>query len=175
MIDQLLAELRKMRSTRTNLGLLAGMVALILLTVLVNGLAAGHRPPHPRQPARAAVGRHLRRPVRLADRRDGDHERVPARHDPTDLRCHTAPRPRDRGEGDREPADGDRVRGTRDRAFVRDRLCDPRRQRSATSRSTRTMCLLLVLGSLGDDRAVGGARGRASAPWSRTRCSRWSA
>ena len=30
-------ELRKMRSTRTNLGLLAGMVGLILLTVLLNG------------------------------------------------------------------------------------------------------------------------------------------
>ena len=38
MTDQLLSELRKMRSTRTNLGLLAGMVALILLTVLLNGL-----------------------------------------------------------------------------------------------------------------------------------------
>lgn len=38
MTDQLLAELRKMRSTRTNLGLLAGMVVLILLTVLLNGL-----------------------------------------------------------------------------------------------------------------------------------------
>jgi ABC-2 type transport system permease protein len=37
MTDQLLSELRKMRSTRTNLGLLAGMIALILLTVLLNG------------------------------------------------------------------------------------------------------------------------------------------
>ena len=37
MIDQLLSELRKMRSTRTNLGLLAGMVSLTLLTVLING------------------------------------------------------------------------------------------------------------------------------------------
>lgn len=37
MTDQLLSELRKMRSTRTNLGLLAGMVALILLSVLING------------------------------------------------------------------------------------------------------------------------------------------
>jgi ABC-2 type transport system permease protein len=36
--DQLLAELRKMRSTRTNLGLLAGMVALILLTVVLTGI-----------------------------------------------------------------------------------------------------------------------------------------
>jgi ABC-2 type transport system permease protein len=36
-IDQLLSELRKMRSTRTNLGLLAGMVSLTLLTVLING------------------------------------------------------------------------------------------------------------------------------------------
>ena len=37
MIDQLLSELRKMRSTRTDLGLLAGMVALTLLMVLING------------------------------------------------------------------------------------------------------------------------------------------
>jgi ABC-2 type transport system permease protein len=37
MTDQLLSELRKMRSTRTNLGLLAGMVALILLTVILTG------------------------------------------------------------------------------------------------------------------------------------------
>ena len=41
MTDQLLAELRKMRSTRTNLGLLAGMVALILLSVLLGGLTTG--------------------------------------------------------------------------------------------------------------------------------------
>jgi ABC-type transport system involved in multi-copper enzyme maturation permease subunit len=37
MTDQFLSELRKMRSTRTNLGLLAGMVLLTLLTVLING------------------------------------------------------------------------------------------------------------------------------------------
>jgi ABC-2 type transport system permease protein len=37
MTDQLLAELRKMRSTRTNLGLLAGMIGLTLLSVLING------------------------------------------------------------------------------------------------------------------------------------------
>jgi ABC-2 type transport system permease protein len=52
MTDQLLAELRKMRSTRTNLGLLAGMVALILLTVLLGGFVpkaadlAGHDDQH---------------------------------------------------------------------------------------------------------------------------------
>jgi ABC-2 type transport system permease protein len=37
MTDQLLSELRKMRSTRTNLGLLAGMVGLILLSVILTG------------------------------------------------------------------------------------------------------------------------------------------
>ena len=37
MTDQLLSELRKMRSTRTNLGLLAGMIALILLSVILTG------------------------------------------------------------------------------------------------------------------------------------------
>ena len=41
MTGQLLAELRKMRSTRTNLGLLIGMVLLLLLTVLLNGLIPG--------------------------------------------------------------------------------------------------------------------------------------
>jgi ABC-2 type transport system permease protein len=52
MTDQLLAELRKMRSTRTNLGLLAGMVALILLTVVLTGFItkaselAGHDNQH---------------------------------------------------------------------------------------------------------------------------------
>jgi ABC-2 type transport system permease protein len=52
MTDQLLSELRKMRSTRTNLGLLAGMVALILLTVLLGGFVpktaelAGHDDQH---------------------------------------------------------------------------------------------------------------------------------
>ena len=38
MTDQLLSELRKMRSTRTNLGLLAGMIALILIFLLAVGL-----------------------------------------------------------------------------------------------------------------------------------------
>lgn len=38
MTDQLLSELRKMRFTRTNLGLLAGMIALILVFLLAVGL-----------------------------------------------------------------------------------------------------------------------------------------
>ena len=38
MTDQLLSELRKMRSTRTNLGLLAAMIGLIVLVVLLSGL-----------------------------------------------------------------------------------------------------------------------------------------
>jgi ABC-2 type transport system permease protein len=41
MTDQLLSELRKMRSTRTNLGLLAGMIGLTLLSVLINGFVFG--------------------------------------------------------------------------------------------------------------------------------------
>jgi ABC-2 type transport system permease protein len=52
MTDQVLAELRKMRSTRTNVGLLSGMVGLILLTVLLTGFVtkspelAGHDNQH---------------------------------------------------------------------------------------------------------------------------------
>lgn len=38
MTDQLLSEFRKMRSTRTNLGLLVGMIGLILLFLLTIGL-----------------------------------------------------------------------------------------------------------------------------------------
>ena len=90
MIDVLLSELRKMRSTRTNLGLLAAMLGLILLTVLVNGLVLGEAgPPAARLPAHAALGRDLRRAVRRADRRDGGDERVSPRDDPADLRRHT--------------------------------------------------------------------------------------
>ena len=53
MTDQLLAELRKMRSTRTNLGLLAGMIALILLTlavlsIVVPAVRNARRPPDKR-------------------------------------------------------------------------------------------------------------------------------
>jgi len=40
MTDQLLSELRKMRSTRTNLGLLAGMIAITILSVLLVVLSA---------------------------------------------------------------------------------------------------------------------------------------
>ena len=52
MTDQLLSEFRKMRSTRTNLGLLVGMIALILLILLTIGLTgtssdlAGHDHQH---------------------------------------------------------------------------------------------------------------------------------
>lgn len=58
MIDQLLSELRKMRSTRTNLGLLAGMIALILLTVLLNGFipSANQLAEHDNQHALLSAG-----------------------------------------------------------------------------------------------------------------------
>ena len=58
MIDQLLAELRKMRSTRTNFGLLAGMVGLTLLTVLINGfvLTAAELQRHDDQHALLSAG-----------------------------------------------------------------------------------------------------------------------
>ena len=162
MTDQLLSELRKMRSTRTNLGLLAGMIALILLTVLLNGfIPKPHELADSRQPARAALGRHLGGALRRADRRDGDHERVPARHDPPDVRRHAAPEPRDRGEGRREPADGRPLRPRGDRALVRHRLRDPRASRDIpTSRSTRATSLWLVLGTPAMTAAVGGARRR---------------
>jgi ABC-type transport system involved in multi-copper enzyme maturation permease subunit len=58
MIDQLLAELRKMRSTRTNFRLLAGMVGLTLLTALINGfvLTAAELQRHDDQHALLSAG-----------------------------------------------------------------------------------------------------------------------
>jgi ABC-2 type transport system permease protein len=41
MTAQLRSELRKMRTTRTNLGLLLGLIAIILLAVLADGLTSG--------------------------------------------------------------------------------------------------------------------------------------
>jgi ABC-2 type transport system permease protein len=55
MTAQVLAELRKMRSTRTNFGLLAGMVALILLTVLLNGLLPSDIDLYPRDTQHALL------------------------------------------------------------------------------------------------------------------------
>jgi ABC-2 type transport system permease protein len=58
MTDQLLSELRKMRSTRTNLGLLAGMIGLTLLTVLINGfvLSAAELQTHDNQHTLLSAG-----------------------------------------------------------------------------------------------------------------------
>ena len=58
MTDQLLSELRKMRSTRTNLGLLAGMIGLTLLTVLINGfvLSANELQTHDNQHTLLSAG-----------------------------------------------------------------------------------------------------------------------
>ena len=149
MTDQLLSELRKMRSTRTNLGLLAGMVGLILLTVLLNGfIPKAHELADTRQPARAALGRHLGGAVRRADRRDGDHKRVPPRHDPPDVRRHAAPEPRDQQR--RCIASllmGVALRAGGDRAFVRRRLRDPRRSATSRSNSRTGHVLWLVLGT----------------------------
>jgi ABC-2 type transport system permease protein len=58
MTDQLLSELRKMRSTRTNLGLLGGMIGLTLLTVLINGfvLSANELQTHDNQHTLLSAG-----------------------------------------------------------------------------------------------------------------------
>ena len=58
MTDQLLSELRKMRSTRTNLGLLAGMIGLTLLAVLINGfvLSANELQTHDNQHTLLSAG-----------------------------------------------------------------------------------------------------------------------
>ena len=95
MTRQLRSELVKLRSTRTNLGLLGGMIGLVLLIVIVTGLAVTPaelvKEEHQRAMFGLGSGGRLRR---RADRRHVDQERVPARHDPADLHLHTQAGPR---------------------------------------------------------------------------------
>ena len=160
MTDQLLAELRKMRSTRTNLGLLARDGR----THPADRAAQRFHPEaararDTRQPARAPLGRHLGGALRRADRRDGDHERVPPRHHPPDVRRHAAPDPRHHREGHREPADGRPLRARRDRALLRRRLRDPLGPRHP-ARARDEPRPLARTRHAGDDGGVGRARRR---------------
>ena len=64
MIAQIRAELLKIRTTRTTIGLILGMVALILLFTLLTGLLTQSAEPHEqRGSARAAERRQPRRRV----------------------------------------------------------------------------------------------------------------
>ena len=85
MIAQIRAELLKIRSTRTTVGLLLGMVALILLFALLTGLLS--HPTRAREqgePASTAEHRRPRRHVLGACGRAACDQRVPLRHDPPD-------------------------------------------------------------------------------------------
>ena len=89
MIPQIKAELLKLRSTRTTIGIVLGMIAIVLLFSLLSGLLTHASDlTHRRGSARTAERRQPRRSL-LGTRRDhADHERVPARHDPPDLPVH---------------------------------------------------------------------------------------
>ena len=141
MTDQLLAELRKMRSTRTNLGLLGGMVALILLTVLLNGfIPKPHElATHDNQYVLLSAGTSAALFAALigvmAITSEFRHGTIRPTFVVTPHRTRV-----DRRQGDREPADGRPLRARRDRALLRRRLCDPLRCATSRSSSGRATC-----------------------------------
>ena len=90
MIAQTQAELLKIRSTRTTIGIVLGMIALILLFSLLSGLLT--KPPHltsTRISAGCERGQHCRG-ILGAGRDHARDERVSLRHDPPDLPLHPA-------------------------------------------------------------------------------------
>ena len=89
MIAQTKAELLKIRSTRTTLGLIAGMLALLLLLVLLTGLlSTAGRPGGQGDPAQPARFGRCRRDLRGAGRPAGRDRGIPPRHDPAHLSLH---------------------------------------------------------------------------------------
>ena len=82
--------------------------------------------------------------LRLAHRRRGDHERVPARDHPLHVPRHAAPQPCDRGQGRREPSHGDRLRARRDQHLVRRRVRDSHGSRIDCALDTGHVVLLVV-------------------------------
>ena len=91
MIAQIKAELLKIRSTRTTIGLVLGMIALILLFALLSGLlTTPQASSRTREPTRLAGRRQPRRRLLGARGRAARHERVPLRHDPADVPLHPA-------------------------------------------------------------------------------------
>ena len=136
-IAQAQAELLKIRSTRTTVGLVLGMIALILLFSLLSGLLTKAPRPHQhRGPARTAQRRQPRRRLLGARRDHARDQRVPLRHDPPHLPLHAQTLARARRQARRRPARRARLRHRRRRARLRDRLRLPRRPRHPRSRST---------------------------------------
>ena len=125
---QLRSELRKMATTRTNVGLLLGLVALILFGVIAGSFGSEADLSLGREPAGADRQRLLRRGLRRHDRGHGDDERVPARHDPRDVRLHPRPYARRSGQSACEHPRRYRLRRARRGPRTRQRRGnDPRR------------------------------------------------
>ena len=129
MIAQTKAELLKIRSTRTTIGLVLGMIALILLFSLLSGLLT--KAPNLDErggPARAAERRQPRRRLLGARRDHARDQRVPLRHDPPDVPVHAQALARARGQARGRPARRPRLRRRRRGARLRDRLRLPLRR-----------------------------------------------
>ena len=115
-IAQTQAELLKIRSTRTTIGIVLGMIALILLFSLLSGLLTKAAAPDQHRGSTRTVER--RQPCRglLGARRDhARDQRVPLRHDPPDLPLHTQALAGGRRQARRRPARRTRVRRRRRR------------------------------------------------------------
>ena len=175
MTDQLLAELRKMRSTRTNLGLLAGMVGLILLTVLLNGLIpkphelATHDNQHALLSAGTSAALFAALIGVMAITSEFRHGTIRPTFVVTPHRD-----PSHGSEGHHEPAHGRPVRPRCDRPLPRRRLRDPHHSRHPARAHDRPRHLALGRHA-GHDGGSWPRSALASAPSCETRSSRSSA
>ena len=128
MIAQIRAELLKIRSTRTTIGLILGMIALILLFTLLTGLLS-----HPSGLASKEDQRQLLSLGSLAGvfsalaGRAACDQRVPLRHDPSDDPIQPGALTRPHRQGHRRRACRNRVRDPRRGDRLGDRLRNPRR------------------------------------------------
>ena len=114
MIAQIKAELLKIRSTRTTIGLVLGMIALIVLFSLLAGLLTKAPDLTSAEDQRGLLERRQPRRGLLGARRDhADHQRVPLRHDPADVPVHAATLARARRQARGRPARRARLRPRR--------------------------------------------------------------
>ena len=128
MIAQIRAELLKLRTTRTTIGLILAMIALILLFTLLTGLLTHPSGLASREDQRAAAerGQFRRRVLRTCRGAAGD-QRVPLRHDPSDDPVQPRALTRPGRQGRRRRTGRNRIRDPRRGNRLGDRLRDPRR------------------------------------------------
>jgi hypothetical protein len=147
MIAQIRAELLKIRTTRTTIGLILGMIALILLFTLLTGCSPTQAGLPARGPASAAEREQFHRRVLRTCWGVACDQRVPLRHDPSDDLVQPRALTRPGRQGRRRRAGRTRIRDPRRGDRLGDRLRDPRRAWHHVVLSSGDILLLTLAGS----------------------------